>query len=129
MLQLLYVEDHPANIALMIRIARFGGFEIEVRTSGEETLRDFHTLNPDVLLIDIQLAGLLTGLDVVRKLRADGVTLPIIAVTAYAMIGDREKALDAGCDDYIAKPIPVDLLIEKLKAYETAKSEKKLKGD
>ncbi|TVR23822.1 MAG: response regulator, partial [Anaerolineaceae bacterium] len=109
-MRILYVEDNMANVSLVRRVAR--GDELINYIDGEEALRNFEADAPDIVLMDIQLAGRMTGLDVVRVLRQRGHTLPIIAVTAYAMIGDREKCLDAGCDDYIAKPLPIPRLIE-----------------
>jgi two-component system cell cycle response regulator DivK len=122
MLRILYVEDNAANLSLVHRVARVGGHEVVNRTSGETALRDFDKINPDVVLMDIQLEGALTGLDVVRQLRADGKRHPIIAVTAYAMKGDKEKAIDAGCDDYLPKPLPIPKLVELLKDFDTQKA-------
>ncbi|MEO0594733.1 MAG: response regulator, partial [Chloroflexota bacterium] len=82
---------------------------------------------PDLVLMDIQLAGEKTGLDVVRVLRGRGVTIPIIAVTAYAMVGDRERCIEAGCDDYMAKPLAIPRLLELFQTYGT-KSDKPAKS-
>jgi DNA-binding response OmpR family regulator len=68
--------------------------------------------------MDIQLSGELSGLDVVRKLRDQGYKTPIIAVTAYAMAGDRERFLEAGCNDYMAKPLPVPQLVNLIQHYQ-----------
>jgi len=116
-MRILYVEDNPANLSLVRRIARMGNHEVISYIDGEQALTKFTTDQPDLILMDIQIAGDLNGLDVVKKLRADGHTLPIIAVTAYAMVGDKERCLAAGCDDYIAKPIPIPLLVELFKKY------------
>jgi two-component system, cell cycle response regulator DivK len=117
-MRILYVEDNPANISLLQRVARMGGHEVVNYTEGEKALSNFGTDKPDLILMDLQLAGALTGLDVVRKLRADGVRTPIVAVTAYAMVGDREKCLEAGCDGYMAKPLPVGELVELVQKYD-----------
>lgn len=109
-MRILYVEDNMVNVSLVRRIAR--GDELINYIDGEEALKNFERDNPDLVLLDIQLAGKMTGLDVVRELRRQGSRLPIIAVTAYAMVGDREKCLEAGCDDYIAKPLPIPTLLE-----------------
>jgi CheY-like chemotaxis protein len=117
-MRILYVEDNPANLSLMQRIARMGGHEIISYTEGESALSNFDGDKPDLILLDVQLAGALTGLDVVRALRERGVTKPIVAVTAYAMLGDRERCLEAGFDTYISKPLPVAELVELVQKYE-----------
>lgn len=116
-MKILYVEDNPANLFLVKRIATIGGHTVLSYIDGEEALRNFANDDPDLVLMDVQLAGDLTGLDVVRKLRERGYNTPIIAVTAYAMIGDRNRCLEAGCDDYIAKPLPVGRLVELFQHY------------
>jgi hypothetical protein len=72
------------------------------------------------VLMDLQLAGKLNGLEVVGELRQRGYSGPIIAVTAYAMMGDRERCLEAGCDDYIAKPLPIPRLVSLFEHYQQA---------
>ncbi len=109
-MRILYVEDNMANVSLVRRIA--GKDEVINYIDGEEALRNFDKDDPDLVLMDVQLAGRMTGLDVVKKLREDGCKLPIVAVTAYAMVGDRERCLAAGCDDYISKPLPIPRLVE-----------------
>lgn len=117
-MRILYVEDNPANLFLVQRVARMGNHEVLNYTTGETALENFERDHPDLVLMDVQLAGNMTGLDVVRKLRGSGYRTPIIAVTAYAMIGDRERCMDAGCDDYLAKPLPVPKLVEIIKRYD-----------
>ena len=120
-MRILYVEDNLANVSLVRRVAR--GHELIHYVDGEEALAAFNIDNPDFVLMDVQLAGNMTGLDVVRSLRASGHTLPIIAVTAYAMVGDRERCIEAGCDDYMSKPLDVGKLVTLLQTYsESAKS-------
>ncbi|MDX2163317.1 MAG: response regulator [bacterium] len=118
-MRILYVEDNPANLSLLQRIARMGGHEVVTYTEGESALQNFDKDRPDLVLMDVQLAGGLSGLDVVRQIRARGHKLPIVAVTAYAMTGDRERCIEAGCDTYIAKPLPVAQLVELVQMYET----------
>lgn len=115
-MKILYVEDNLTNVSLVKRVAR--GHTLISYVDGEEALRHFPQDDPDLVLMDVQLAGKMTGLDVVRKLRSDGVKVPIIAVTAYAMLGDRESCLQAGCDDYIAKPLPIPKLVEIIQTRE-----------
>lgn len=117
-MKILYVEDNPANLFLIRRVAKMGNHEIVNYIDGEEVLRKIDITKPDLILMDIQLAGDLSGLDVVRQLRKDGYTMPIIAVTAYAMVGDRERCLEAGCDDYIAKPLPINRIVELFDKYQ-----------
>ncbi len=116
-MKILYVEDNPANLFLVKRVAKMGNHEVINYVDGEEALKNFAKDRPDLVLMDIQLAGSLNGLEVVRQLRAEGYRTPIIAVTAYAMLGDREKCIEAGCDDYIAKPLPVPTLVELFDRY------------
>jgi two-component system cell cycle response regulator DivK len=116
-MRILYVEDNPANLFLVKRVARMGGHEVINYIDGEDALANFIRDKPDLVLMDIQLAGELSGLDVVQRLRSIGHKTPIIAVTAYAMIGDRERFLTAGCDDYLAKPLPIPRLVELIEHY------------
>lgn len=120
----MYVEDNPANISLLQRIARVGGHEVINYTSGENALSNFANDDPDLVLMDLQLEGRMGGLDVVKELRERGFKTPIIAVTAYAMVGDRERCIEAGCNSYLSKPLPVAELVELVKEYETKVGEK-----
>jgi two-component system cell cycle response regulator DivK len=117
-MRILYVEDNPANLFLIKRVAKMGDHEVINLIDGEEALRKIDLIKPDLILMDIQLAGQLTGLDVVRKLRTDGYTMPIVAVTAYAMVGDRERCLEAGCNEYLSKPLPIGRVVELLQLYQ-----------
>jgi CheY-like chemotaxis protein len=123
-MRILYVEDHPANLFLVQRVARMGNHDIINYTEGQSALDHFEKDKPDLVLMDVQLPGKLTGLDVVKELRARGHRLPIIAVTAYAMMGDRERCLEAGCDGYIAKPMPISDLVDILKKFDPTLREK-----
>lgn len=118
MMKIMYVEDNPANISLLQRIARMGGHEVINYTDGEKALECFANDKPDLVLMDLQLEGRIGGLDVVKQLRERGFTTPIVAVTAYAMVGDRERCIEAGCDSYLSKPLPVAELVELVQAYE-----------
>lgn len=119
-----YVEDNPANLALVKRVARLGRHEVVSFTNGEEAYQALRTAEtrPDLLLVDIQLDGAMSGMDLMTKLRADGFDMPIIAVTAYAMMGDKERCLEAGFTSYLPKPLPVPDLIDLFKQYESAAS-------
>lgn len=117
-MKIMYVEDNPANLSLLQRIARMGNHTVISYTEGESALENFEQDKPDLVLMDVQLSGGLTGLDVVRQLRGRGHRTPIVAVTAYAMTGDKERCIEAGCDTYIAKPLPVQELVELVQRYE-----------
>lgn len=117
-MRILYVEDNLANLALVQRLARIGNHEIISHPDGEAALAHFQQDKPDLILMDIQLKGALNGLDVVKKLREQGHKTPIIAVTAYAMLGDRERCLQAGCDEYLPKPLPVEQLVEFFERFD-----------
>lgn len=117
-MKILYVEDNMANLYLMKRIAH--GHEVVNYIDGQEALEHFYTLKPDLVFMDIQLAGELSGLDVVQVLRERGDITPIVAVTAYAMVGDREKCVQAGCNDYLAKPLPIPEVLAIIKRYDPA---------
>jgi CheY-like chemotaxis protein len=117
-MRILYVEDNLANLALVQRLARIGNHEIISHPDGEAALAHFQQDKPDLILMDIQLKGALNGLDVVKKLREQGHKTPIIAVTAYAMLGDRERCLQAGCNEYLPKPLPVEQLVEFFERFD-----------
>ncbi len=117
-MKIMYVEDNPANISLLQRIARMGGHEVINYTNGENALSNFEKDHPDLVLMDLQLEGRVSGLDVVKQLRSRGFKTPIVAVTAYAMVGDRERCIEAGCDSYLSKPLPVAELVELVQTYE-----------
>lgn len=116
-MKVLYVEDNPANVFLVKRVAKMGQHEIINYIDGDQAIQKFEDINPDLVLMDIQLAGGMSGLDVVKKLREKGFETPIIAVTAYAMVGDKERCIEAGCTDYLAKPLPIPRLVELFKHY------------
>jgi CheY-like chemotaxis protein len=113
----LLVEDNIDNRALMSYLLRaFGHETVEART-GEEGLELAVTRHPDIVLCDIGLPGI-DGYEVLARFKADGFAkVPIIAVTAYAMVGDRERALRAGFDGYISKPIIPESFVEQLEQF------------
>jgi CheY-like chemotaxis protein len=115
--RILYVEDNATNVILVQRVANMGKHEVMNYDDGQEALDHYEQYKPDLILLDVQLRGALTGLDVAHTLRTKGCTSPIIAVTAYAMKGDRQRCLDAGCDDYLPKPISVAELVTVFKRY------------
>lgn len=117
-MKIMYVEDNPANISLVQRIARMGGHQVISFSNGESALNAFERENPDLVFMDVQIEGKMSGLEVVRMLRSRGAKQPIIAVTAYAMMGDKERCIEAGCDSYISKPLPITELVELVQRYQ-----------
>jgi two-component system cell cycle response regulator DivK len=109
---ILIVEDNELNLKLLKDVLDFLGYSTVVTGLGEEALDLARQHHPDLILLDIQLPDI-AGTEVARRLKADGQTraVPIIAVTAFAMLGDRQKFLDSGCDDYIAKPFNLQALL------------------
>ncbi|MBI3304685.1 MAG: response regulator [Deltaproteobacteria bacterium] len=106
--RILVVEDNEDNRHILVyRLRKIGDFDIIEATHGQEALNIITQNPPDLMFLDLKLP-ILDGWETARRIRAmDGPVrdLPIIALTAQAMVGDEEKALAAGCDDYIAKPI------------------------
>lgn len=115
-LRIAIVEDNPDN-RLLLRAMLSGRCEIDEYATGQEALDGLRRSPPDLVLMDISLPGM-DGLEVLSRLRADGATsrLPVIAITAHAMAGDREKALEAGCNDYDTKPVELPRLLAKIEA-------------
>jgi CheY-like chemotaxis protein len=116
---ILVVEDNDMNMQLVEFLLEEGGYSIVKATSGEEALtltRDGTA--PDLILMDIHLPGM-DGLSVVRAMKADTRTarIPILALTAHAMRGDRDRFLEAGCDGYISKPIDVKTFLSSIEQY------------
>ena len=104
--KILVVEDNDRNRKLLRVLLRAKGYEVIEAANAEETMNYLEIQKPDLILMDIQLPNT-DGLALTRKIRSEVETahLPIIAVTAYAMKGDRERILEAGCDAYVSKPI------------------------
>ena len=117
MAKILYVEDNEDNVYMLkLRLER-AGFEIIVAPDGEQGLALAHEQRPDLILMDLSLP-VLDGWEATRRLKAAEETraIPVIALSAHAMPGDREKALAAGCDDYDAKPVKLPSLLAKIRA-------------
>jgi CheY-like chemotaxis protein len=104
--KILIVEDNPANMRLIRMVLKTKGYSVLEATDGEEALTVATERQPDLIVMDIQLPKM-DGLEVTRKLRQapEFRQTPIIALTASAMDGDRERIIAAGCDEYIAKPV------------------------
>ena len=104
--RILIVEDNPQNMRLMEMTLRAKGYTLLRATDGEEALDMATKDKPDLIIMDIQLPKV-SGLEVTKRLRQMPAFnyIPIIAVTAYAMKGDKKKVIEAGCDAYLSKPI------------------------
>ena len=117
MSRVLYVEDNDDNVYMLkMRLELIEGFEIAVATDGAEAISAVTTDSPDIILMDLNVP-VINGWEATRRLKADPKTagIPVIALSAHAMQGDREKALAAGCDDFDTKPIDFDRLLNKMK--------------
>jgi CheY-like chemotaxis protein len=103
---ILVVDDNDAGLLLVRTVLELDGFRIDSAASAEEVLVRLKARTPDLILMDVQLPGQ-DGLSLTRQLKADPGTagIPIVALTAHAMAGDREQALAAGCIGYMSKPI------------------------
>ena len=123
---ILLVEDNAVNRRLAGFLLRSQGYEVREATTATEAFEMLKGDQPDLIVMDIQLPGM-DGLEVTKKLKEQPATadIPIIAVTSYAMKGDREKALAAGCAGYVTKPIDKKIFIEEVAARlgDKAKSE------
>ena len=109
---ILYIEDNPNNMQLVEKIVRSRGYTLIGAVDGEEGITMAESQKPDLILLDINLPDI-DGYEVARRLRAGGLRsdVAIVAVTANALVGDDKKALAAGCDDYLAKPLNIRDLI------------------
>jgi CheY-like chemotaxis protein len=116
-MKILYVEDNDDNVYVLKRFSGIVGFDLIVATDGEQGVAMAEETLPDLILMDQSLPGI-DGWEAARRIKASPVTqhIPMIALTANAMSGDREKALAAGCDDFDTKPIDIERLTEKIRA-------------
>ncbi len=113
--KILLVEDNPVNRRLAEFLLRSQGYQVRAATNAQEAFDTIKAERPDLILMDVQLPGM-DGLEATRKLKAEPTTrdIPVVAVTSYAMKGDREKALAAGCSGYITKPIDKDTFVQEV---------------
>jgi two-component system cell cycle response regulator DivK len=117
MAKILVVEDNPSNAKLAAFVLARAGHEVQCVPDAEEGLRVAQSERPDLVIMDVQLPGI-DGLTATRRLRADPATqsLKVLALTAFAMKGDEQKIIDAGCDDYLAKPYQYNDLLQRVEA-------------
>ena len=116
MTKVLAVEDNPLNMELVIEILRSRGFTVHEAIDGEEALRKLEHETYDLVLMDIELPGM-DGVDATKIIKAKHRNLPVIALTSYAMKGDRERFLAAGFDEYISKPLDISDFLNRLEKY------------
>ncbi len=115
---ILVVDDNDAGQLLARSVLEFGGFRVDCAGSAPEVLICLKIRRPGLILMDVQLPGQ-DGLSLTRQLKADPVTaaIPIVALTAHAMAGDMQLAIDAGCSGYISKPINTRTLCDQVQAF------------
>ncbi len=119
--KILYIEDNEQNLYLVRFLLEKNGYEVFSAMDGQEGIGTATTVKPDLILLDIQLP-LMDGYAVARILRTNPelAETPIVAVTSYAMAGDRDKALAAGCNGYIEKPINPDTFMQQIELHLSA---------
>jgi CheY-like chemotaxis protein len=119
MTKVLVVEDEPLNMELVLENVKALGFTADVAENGEEAIKRTENEIYDLILMDIGLPGM-DGVEATRIIKSNPryKDVPAIAITSYAMKGDRERILAAGFDDYVSKPIEVPDFMKKMKKYE-----------
>jgi len=116
--KILIVEDNEQNLYLETFLLEKQGYEVVQARNGQQGLKLAASEHPDLILLDIQLP-VMDGYEVAKRLKQalETTSIPIVAVTSYAMAGDREAALAAGCQGYIEKPIDPDSFVEQVKGF------------
>ena len=117
MAKILIVEDNEMNRDMLSRRLIRRGYEVVMAVNGEESITAAKAEYPDLILMDMSLP-VIDGWEATRRLKAEPNTrrIPVIGLTAHAMAGDREKVIDAGCDDYDTKPVELLRLLQKFEA-------------
>ncbi len=118
MAKILIVEDNELNRDMLSRRLERRGFDVVIGTDGQQGVDMAASERPALILMDMSLP-VVDGWEATRRIKADPATqsIPIIALTAHAMSGDREKAIEAGCDDYDTKPVELDRLLTKINSF------------
>ncbi len=126
---ILIVDDTPVNLKLTRLLLEREGFQVRTAASAEEALEVLEAFRPRLVLADIQLPGM-DGLQMTRRIKADprNRNMLVVALTAYAMKGDEEKAMEAGCDGYITKPIDTRRFADRLRTYMGSSGQPKAQG-
>ena len=117
-LRILVIEDNEDSRALVVKILARHGYELLEATSAEAGFALAERQLPDLVLMDLHLTGM-SGLEATRRFKRSEALkhVPVVALTAYAMVGDREKALEAGCDGYLSKPVDVRRFPEQVAEF------------
>lgn len=117
-MKILLVEDNEMNRDMLTRRLKRKGFDVLCTTDGVKGIAMAESEHPDLILMDISLP-IMDGLQATREIKANSNTadIPVIALTAHAMAGDREKCLEAGCNDYATKPVEFKQLVAKINSY------------
>jgi two-component system cell cycle response regulator DivK len=115
---ILYVEDNFDNRVLIRRVLESEGYEMTEASDAEDAMQKIHSVRPNLILMDINMPGV-DGYALTARIKATPgfAAVPIVAVTANVMRGDREKSLEAGCDGYIQKPIDIDILSQQIERF------------
>ncbi len=115
---ILIVEDEPKNLTLVLDLLQVSGYKTIEATDGKQGVELAKAKKPDLILMDI-LMPVMDGLEATRILKADATTsnIPVLALTSYAMKGDEERILQAGCDGYLAKPFDIQELLKTVAEY------------
>jgi CheY-like chemotaxis protein len=123
--RILIVDDNPTNLKLASQVLEVEGCTVDQAADAEQAQEMLQRMTPDLILMDIALPGM-DGLTLTRKLKTDAKLrhIPVVAMTAFAMKGDDRKALDAGCDGYITKPIDTRKFPQQVAAFLTPKAGK-----
>lgn len=116
--RILIVEDNEANQLLASSVLEREGYSVDLAASSDQALAVIADHSPDLILMDVQLPGQ-DGLSFTRRLKSDPATsgIPVVALTALAMMGDRERTLEAGCSGYIAKPIDTRTFADQVSKF------------
>ena len=115
---ILYIEDNRDNRSLVRRVLESEGYAVTEAANAEDALGSLKIGSPDLILMDINMPGI-DGYALTAQIKSvpDYTAIPIIAMTANVMRGDRERSLEAGCDGYIQKPIDIDILAEQIERF------------
>jgi two-component system cell cycle response regulator DivK len=122
-MKILYVEDNDDNVYMLKNRLTRAGFTVVIATNGVQGVAMAASEHPDLIIMDLTLPDM-DGWEATQRIKADPATthIPIVALTANAMAGDREKAIAAGCDDFDTKPVEMPRLLDKIRALAPAGS-------
>lgn len=114
----LCIEDNTTNMVLVSRIVEAEGHDLLRAEDGPQALEMLEEETPDIILLDINIPGI-NGLDLAQKIKDDDrlSSIPLIAITANVLVGDRERCMEAGCDDYLPKPLDIRRLRQLMREY------------